>query len=118
MVNPPAASRSATAAPMPRDAPVTIATLLVLSVILQSPVVISGNAFRGEKDSHFWRALTALRSSRGVGLERDDFSSNRHPALSFCLSMISAQTLRVCREGKPVPTFPDHALGFRGSPRL
>jgi hypothetical protein len=52
-------------------------------------------------------------------LERDDFSSNRHPALSFCLSMISAQTLRVCREGKPVTThrvvarghaFPDHAL--------
>src|SRR6266481_1847683 len=25
--------------------------------------------------------------------------------------MISAQTLRVCREGKPAPTFPDHALG-------
>jgi hypothetical protein len=24
--------------------------------------------------------------------------------------MISAQTLRVCREAKPVPTFPDHAL--------
>src|ERR1700704_1888564 len=24
--------------------------------------------------------------------------------------MISAQTLRVCREGKPVPNFPDHAL--------
>src|SRR6266849_2431748 len=43
-------------------------------------------------------------------LERDDFSSNRHPALSFCLSMISAQTLRVCPVGKPVPTFPDHAL--------
>jgi hypothetical protein len=37
-------------------------------------------------------------------LERDDFSSNRHPALSLCLSMISAQTLRVCREGKPAPT--------------
>src|SRR6266568_6819967 len=35
-------------------------------------------------------------------LERDDFSSNRHPALSFCLSMIFF--------GKPVPTFPDHAL--------
>src|SRR5216684_5381061 len=43
-------------------------------------------------------------------LERDDFSSNRHPALSFCLSMISGQTLCVCPEGKPVPTFPDHAL--------
>jgi hypothetical protein len=25
--------------------------------------------------------------------------------------MISAQTLCVCREGKPVSTFPDHALG-------
>jgi hypothetical protein len=43
--------------------------------------------------------------------EQDDFSSNRHPASHFCLSMISAQTrFRVCREGKPVPTFPDHAL--------
>ncbi len=27
-----------------------------------------------------------------VRLERDDFSSNRDLALSFCLSMISAQT--------------------------
>ena len=45
-----------------------------------------------------------------VILDRDDFSSNRPPAPSFYLSMISAQTLRVCREGKPVPTFPDHAL--------
>jgi hypothetical protein len=27
------------------------------------------------------------------------------------LSMISAQTLRVCREGKPLHTFPDHAPG-------
>src|SRR6266480_8035472 len=32
------------------------------------------------------------------------------PLYPFCLSMISAQMLRVCREGKPVPTFPDHAL--------
>jgi hypothetical protein len=32
-VKPSAASRSATAAPMPREAPVTIATLLVLSVM-------------------------------------------------------------------------------------
>jgi len=60
-------------------------------------------------------------ANQSAALERDDFSSNRHPALSFCLSMISAQTLRVCREGKPVPThrvvarghaFPDHALAF------
>jgi ribonucleotide monophosphatase NagD (HAD superfamily) len=28
------------------------------------------------------------------------------------LSMISAQTLRVCREGKPVPTFTDHAVSL------
>ena len=35
-------------------------------------------------------------------LERDDFSSNRHPALCFCLSMIFFE--------KPVSTFPDHAL--------
>jgi hypothetical protein len=26
--------------------------------------------------------------------------------------MISGQTLRVCPEGKPVPTFPDHALAL------
>src|ERR1700675_721832 len=59
-------------------------------------------------------------------LERDDISSNRHPALSFCSSMISGQTLRVCPEGKPVPThravarghaFPDHALASRTSRR-
>ena len=42
--------------------------------------------------------------NKATALERDDFSSSRHPALSFCLSMISAQTLRVCREGKPGPT--------------
>jgi len=33
-----------------------------------------------------------IRSLSFVLLERDDFSSNRHPAQSFCLSMISAQT--------------------------
>ena len=51
----------------------------------------------------------SIRSKR-ERLERDDFSSNRHPALSFCLSTISGQTLRVCPEGKPAPTFPDRAL--------
>jgi hypothetical protein len=29
--------------------------------------------------------------------------------------MIAAQTLCVCREGKPVPTYSDHALGRRKS---
>ncbi|HTE95952.1 MAG TPA: hypothetical protein VK678_20960 [Bradyrhizobium sp.] len=51
-------------------------------------------------------------------IERDDFSSNRHPALSFDLSMISEQTLRVCPEGKPVPAFPDHALVSKKSGEL
>jgi hypothetical protein len=50
------------------------------------------------------------KPGQAVWLERDDFSSNRHPALSFCLTMISAQTPGVCREGKPVSTLPDHAL--------
>src|SRR6266699_7200712 len=68
----------------------------------------------------------ALRE-RNRALERDDSSSNRHPALSFCLSMISGQTLRVCPEGKPVPThrvvargyaFPDHALKLKISSTL
>src|SRR5438105_14087469 len=44
-----------------------------------------------------WNCLGA--SAR---LERDDFPSNRYPTLSFCLSMIFF--------GKPVSTFPDHAL--------
>jgi hypothetical protein len=40
----------------------------------------------------------------GGALKRDDFSSNRHLAPSFCLGMISAQTVSRCREGKPVST--------------
>ena len=48
----------------------------------------------------------ALAPSLGAGelssLERDDFSSNHHPALTFCLSMIFFR--------KPVATFRDHAL--------
>ena len=50
---------------------------------------------------------------RGPGvLERDDFSSNLHPGLSFCLSMISAQTRSAfVARGKTASTFPDHAPG-------
>ena len=40
-------------------------------------------------------------------LERDDFSSNRHPALPLCLSMSFF--------AKPVPTFAGHALGLAKS---
>src|SRR3979411_2798153 len=46
-------------------------------------------------------------------LDHDPIRLNRIMISSFCWSMISAQTLRVCREGKPVPTFPDHALRRR-----
>src|SRR5882724_10058374 len=40
------------------------------------------------------KALICLNpslDSAQVGLERNDFSSNRHPALSFCLSMIFSE---------------------------
>ena len=45
----------------------------------------------------FWPSLLLPLLSYGSDkcphdLERDDFSSNCHPALSFCLSIISAQT--------------------------
>ena len=42
---------------------------------------------------------------RKPSLERDDFSLIRHPALSF---LFEHDLL-----GKPVPTFPDHALAAR-----
>ncbi len=72
--------------------------------------------------AHSMRAKNRRVCAGDFPLERDDFSSNRHPALSFCLSMISGQTLRVCPEGKPVSTphqvrgrlFPDHALTSAG----
>ena len=56
-----------------------------------------------DNEQGFDRGLPLIEQLLGLGklLELDDFSSNRHPALSFCLSMIFF--------GKPVPTFPDHA---------
>src|ERR1700675_4371765 len=38
---------------------------------------------------------------------------NRIMISTLGLSMISGQTLRVCPEGRPVPTFPDHAVARR-----
>src|SRR6266478_6924963 len=77
------------------------------------PRALSDARARGDIDVN-----TVPDLDKATALERDDLSSNRHPALSFCLSMISGQTLRVCPGGKPVPTphqvrgrlFPDHAL--------
>src|SRR5712672_683604 len=56
-------------------------------------------------------------SPSGAALDHDPIRLNRIMIASFCWSMISGQTLRVCPEGKPVPTphqvrgrlFPDHA---------
>ena len=59
-------------------------------------------AVRTDRARHRRHAARPAIAADAADLEPDDFSSNRHPALSFCLSMISAQTLRVCREGKPV----------------
>jgi hypothetical protein len=50
-------------------------------------------------------AKAARWPGASIGLQRDDFSSNRHPALSLCLSMSFF--------AKPVPTFAGHAVGSR-----
>src|ERR1700758_1003210 len=55
------------------------------------------------------------RRDRLASPKRDGFRTKRHRALAYCLRMISAQTLRVCREGKPLHTFPDHALTARNN---
>ena len=56
-------------------------------------------------------AMSPPLQSRVDRLERDDVLRIVISLHFFVLSMISAQTLRACREGKPVPTFPDHAPG-------
>src|SRR6185312_2135890 len=50
----------------------------------------------------------ANASRLAARLKRDDLSINHHRALTYCLRMISAQTLPVCREGNPLRSF--HAL--------
>jgi hypothetical protein len=47
-------------------------------------------------------------------LKREDFRMNHHRALALCLRMISAPTLHLHRAGKPLHTFPDHALDESG----
>src|SRR5258706_4770543 len=53
------------------------------------------DAFSRDPESHFYASIgLVLRGIAKFGfgaLERDDFSSNRHPALSFCLSMIFSE---------------------------
>ncbi|MEH2555205.1 hypothetical protein V1286_002734 [Bradyrhizobium algeriense] len=61
-----------------------------------------------------WRFRDTFRAEKtrqNKILERDDVSSNRHPTPSLWLEHdLRANAFRVCREGKPVSTFPDHAL--------
>jgi len=47
-------------------------------------------------------ALFVVLDDFGGRLKRDEMRLTRHRALALCLRMISAQTLRVCREGKPL----------------
>jgi hypothetical protein len=50
------------------------------------------------------RATMSTAKVRAVTLERDDFSSKRHPAAALCLRMFFF--------AKPVPIFAGHALGL------
>ena len=54
---------------------------------------------QGKFSSAAQQMAMQMRHSLGIS-ERDDSSSNRHRALSFCLSMISAQTLSRLSRGK------------------
>jgi hypothetical protein len=59
-----------------------------------------------------------------AGIERNELWLDRHPALAFCLSMIFSENrfplFRIMLSflfehdlfGKPVSTFPDHALAL------
>ena len=56
----------------------------------------------------YFARLVPEDRKRMLPLDRDDFSSSRHPALALCLSMIFFR--------KPVPTFRDHALASEPPP--
>jgi len=57
------------------------------------PATLTASSSRLASSSTRYAPLEqVIRLSLKRRLDRDDFSSNRHPAQSFCLSMISAQT--------------------------
>src|SRR5438552_17517220 len=43
-------------------------------------------------------------------VEEEKGMTRRHPVYLLFEHDLRANAFRVCREGKPVPTFPDHAL--------
>src|SRR5438874_2636610 len=90
--------------------PVTPAAEMLLDVVRLSmifqekPISTSPQSCPSRRIVFSKIAKKAIVNDHAKGaLERDDFPSNRHPTLSFCLSMIFFR--------KPVSTFPDHALG-------
>src|SRR5258708_4397527 len=69
----------------------------------------NGHTTIGPRSRTRGRGSTGATTPAPIGsLARDDFSSKRHLALCFYLSMIFF--------GKPVPPFPDHALDQRHQP--
>src|SRR5262245_45964347 len=71
----------------------------------QTPTFGDVGSMSGPPESRHDGAIyeyTPQRAARHAPLKRDDFSSNRHPALAYCWSVIFSE--------KPVPTFPGHAL--------
>jgi hypothetical protein len=66
---------------------------------------------------NFAAAVPVARTSTGL-IEPDSTELNQTLSVSSYLSLIFGQTLRVCPEGKPVSTFPDHALASRPILRL
>src|SRR5882724_6453763 len=71
--------------------------------------------FRESLLRSIWASIGGSESlaSPKVALERDDFSSNRHPALSFCLSMIFSENRYPPSDQVRGHAFPDHALALQ-----
>src|SRR5438552_9144962 len=62
--------------------------------------------------------FSGSRFSKPGILARNDASSDRHPALSILFEHdLRANAYRVCPEGKPVATFPDHTPGALSPPK-
>jgi len=62
------------------------------------------------------RVMTASARVRLNARRADDFSSNRHPALSFCLSMISRKRFAFVARENRYPLFRIMALGTKLPP--
>ena len=98
------------------------AALVDNNVISEAPrgAVVGLDHFRAITTDLSNRRRGTLRAGRdrhqpGAALKRDDLKRdelrmNRHRALASCLAISPRKTLRVRREGKPLRTFPDHAL--------